>query len=156
MKKNEALEHAAKYIKMVGLENFRDYLPYQLSGGMQQRVNLARALVCEPQVLLLDEPFASLDAITRENMQNELLNLWEQTKKTVLMVTHQIDEAVLLSDRVIIFTDRPATIAEVIDIPFSRPRKPSLRSDSQFDYLSKKIWGLIHTTMKKEDIEYAL
>ena len=157
IKRREALERAEPYIKMVGLEDFKDYLPHQLSGGMQQRANLARALVCEPQVLLLDEPFAALDAITRETMQNELLALWEQTKKTVLMVTHQIDEAVLLSDRVIIFTARPAAIAEEVRVPFERPRGPELRSDAEFDYISKKVWGLIHTTMKsKEAIEYAL
>jgi NitT/TauT family transport system ATP-binding protein len=157
IKRKTALDLAEPYIKMVRLEDFKDYLPYQLSGGMQQRVNLARALVCEPEVLLLDEPFAALDAITREDMQNELLILWEQTRKTVLMVTHQIDEAVLLSDRVIIFTARPATIAEEVLIPFRRPREPSLRADAQFEYLSKKIWGLIHTTMKtRKDVEYAI
>jgi NitT/TauT family transport system ATP-binding protein len=157
IKKAEALSRAEQYVKMAGLEDFRDYLPHQLSGGMQQRANLARALVCDPQILLLDEPFAALDAITREAMQNELLILWEKTKKTVLMVTHQIDEAVLLSDRIIIFTTRPAKIAEEIKVPFVRPRSPGIRSDAQFDYISKKVWGLIHTTMKSaKETEYAL
>jgi NitT/TauT family transport system ATP-binding protein len=157
IKKTEAVSRAERYIKMVGLEDFKEYLPHQLSGGMQQRANLARALVCEPQILLLDEPFAALDAITREAMQNELLLLWEKTKKTVLMVTHQIDEAVLLSDRIIIFTARPAKIVEEIKIPFVRPRGPGIRSDAQFDYISKKVWGLIHTTMKSsKETEYAL
>jgi NitT/TauT family transport system ATP-binding protein len=157
VKRNEAFNRADRYVKMVGLEDFKDYLPHQLSGGMQQRANLARALVCEPQVLLLDEPFAALDAITREAMQNELLILWEKTKKTVLMVTHQIDEAVLLSDRIIIFSTRPAKITEEIKIPFVRPRGPGVRSDAQFDYISKKVWGLIHTTMKSsKETEYAL
>jgi NitT/TauT family transport system ATP-binding protein len=157
IKKKTALAQAEPYIKMVGLEDFKEFLPHQLSGGMQQRANLARALVCEPQVLLLDEPFAALDAITRESMQNELLDIWEKTRKTVLMVTHQIDEAVFLSDRIIIFTARPAQIAEEVAVPFGRPRDPSLRSDAEFDFISKQVWGLIHTTMKvKENIEYVL
>lgn len=157
VKKDAARKQAKKYIEMVHLNGFENYLPHQLSGGMQQRVNLARALVCEPEILLLDEPFSALDAITRESMQNELLLLWEQTRKTVLMVTHQIDEAVLLSDRIIIFSARPAQIIEEVKINLPRPRTPQLKDNAEFDYLAKKIWGLIHMTAgKKVNVEYEI
>ncbi len=157
VKKDDARKQAQQYVEMVHLQGFEHYYPHQLSGGMQQRVNLARALVCEPEILLLDEPFAALDAITRESMQNELLALWEQTRKTVLMVTHQIDEAVLLSDRIIIFSARPAQIVAEVKIKLPRPRTPQLKDDAEFDYLAKKIWGLIHTTTgKKVNLEYEI
>jgi len=156
-KRKEAKNAAEKYLELVNLKGYENYFPNQLSGGMQQRVNLARALACEPEVLLLDEPFAALDAITRASMQNELLALWQKTKKTVLMVTHQIDEAVLLSDRVIVFSARPAKILEEIKINLPRPRTPAIRESGDFDYLSKKIWSLIHTSAgKKVSIEYEI
>src|ERR1700761_5537161 len=109
-------------LKLVGLEGFEHYHPRQLSGGMRQRVNLARALAIDPEILLMDEPFAALDAQTREIMQTELLRIWEQGRKTVLFVTHQIDEAVFLSDRVFVFARRPGRINEIIDIDLPRPR----------------------------------
>lgn len=149
VKKSEAIKRAEKYVQMTQLKGFEHYYPSALSGGMQQRVNLARALACEPEVLLLDEPFAALDAITREVLQNELLNLWEHTKKTVLMVTHQIDEAVLLSDRVIVFSARPAQIAAEIKINLPRPRTPEVKNDVQFDALVTKIWSFIHKSAGK-------
>lgn len=156
-KKSEIQAKANAYLDLVHLTGFEKHLPHQLSGGMQQRVNIARALVCEPEVLLLDEPFAALDAITRQNMQNELLTLWEKTRKTVLLVTHQIDEAVLLSDRVIVFSSRPARIVEEIRIPLPRPRTPEVRESPLFDQLAKRIWGLIHATSeKKEGPEYEI
>jgi len=155
--KEEAMKRTKKYIDLVHLNGFGNYFPQQLSGGMQQRVNLARALVCEPEVLLMDEPFAALDAITRESMQNELLLLWEQTKKTVLFVTHQIDEAVLLSDRVIVFSPRPAKIVAEVKINLPRPRNPELKNSVDFDYLAKKIWSIIHTSQgKKVNLEYEI
>ena len=109
-------------LKLVGLGGFENYYPRQLSGGMRQRVNLARALAIDPDVLLMDEPFASLDAQTREIMQTELLRIWEQGRKTVLFVTHQIDEAVFLSDRVLVFARRPGRLQESIEIKLPRPR----------------------------------
>ncbi len=157
IKRETAMERARRFVDLVHLSGFENYYPHQLSGGMQQRVNLARALACEPEVLLLDEPFAALDAITRESMQNELLLLWEQTQKTVLMVTHQIDEAVLLADRVVVFSARPATIVAEVQIDLPRPRTAQLKDDAEFDFLAKKIWGLIHTTARKEaKIEYEI
>src|SRR5262249_10174769 len=109
-------ERASHFIEMVGLSGFEHHYPYEQSGGMQQRVNLARALVMDPKILLMDEPFASLDAQTREVMQEELLHIWVKAKKTVLFVTHQIDEAIYLSDRVVVFSGRPGKVKETIAV----------------------------------------
>lgn len=143
MKPTEARAKASYYVNLIRLNGFEDHYPHQLSGGMQQRVNLARALACDPEVLLLDEPFAALDAITRELMQGELLELCEKVGKTVLMVTHQIDEAVLLSDRVIIFSARPAHILADIRIPIPRPRKSHIKDSEEFRGLMSRIWTII-------------
>ena len=142
--KKQVRLRAQKYLDLVQLRGFEHFFPGALSGGMQQRVNLARALVTEPQLLLLDEPFAALDAITREAMQHELLAIWNQTRKTVLMVTHQIDEALLLSDRVIVFSPRPARIVAEIRINLPRPRSAEVRFDAVFDQRAKEIFDLIH------------
>ncbi len=152
-----ARERAESCIDLVRLRGFEHFHPHALSGGMQQRVNLARALVTEPQLLLLDEPFAALDAITRETMQNELLSIWNVTRKTVLMVTHQIDEAVLLSDRVIVFSDRPARIGTEFKINLPRPRTQEARYSPAFDYLAKEVFGVIHSSAsKREEPEYVI
>jgi len=143
MKPAAAKERASYYVNLIRLNGFEDHYPHQLSGGMQQRVNLARALACDPEVLLLDEPFAALDAITRELMQGELLELCEKVGKTVLMVTHQIDEAVLLSDRVIVFSARPAHVLADISIPIPRPRQSHVKDSEEFRGLMSKIWGII-------------
>ena len=130
-------------LKLVGLGGFENYYPRQLSGGMRQRVNLARALAIDPDVLLMDEPFASLDAQTREIMQTELLRIWEQGRKTVLFVTHQIDEAVFLSDRVLVFARRPGRLQENIEIKLPRPRALALKRTPEFIAYVERIWTMI-------------
>ena len=116
-------QRTLELLKLVGLEGFEHYHPRQLSGGMRQRVNLARALAIDPEILLMDEPFSSLDAQTREIMQTELMRIWEQGRKTVLFVTHQIDEAVFLSDRVLVFARRPGRLQETVEIELPRPAR---------------------------------
>jgi NitT/TauT family transport system ATP-binding protein len=128
---------------MVGLNGFENHYPYELSGGMQQRVNLARALVMDPKILLMDEPFASLDAQTREAMQEELLQIWAKAGKTVLFVTHQIDEAIYLSDRVVVFSGRPGTVKEIIPVGIERPRALALKREARFHAIEDRIWNLI-------------
>ena len=132
-------------IRLVGLRGFEHHFPHQLSGGMRQRVNLARALAADPDVLLMDEPFAALDAQTREVMQLELLRIWLRTRKTVLFVTHQIDEAVYLSDRVLVLSARPARIREDIEVPFPRSRALSLKRSPEFAVLADRVWSLIES-----------
>jgi NitT/TauT family transport system ATP-binding protein len=136
----ERVEH---FIKLVGLSGFERHYPRELSGGMQQRVNLARALAADPQVLLMDEPFAALDAQTREFMQAELLKIWARAKKTVLFITHQINEAVYLADRVVVMSARPGRIKDVFHIPFGRPRALSLKRDPKFLEIEDAIWQLV-------------
>ncbi len=129
------------YIELVGLVGFEQSYPYQLSGGMQQRVGLARALAVNPTVLLMDEPFGSVDAQTRELMQEELLRLWRMQPKTLVFVTHSIDEAIILGDRVVLMTSRPGRIKEVLDVGIPRPRDPdAVRSSSQYLALRHHIW----------------
>lgn len=140
----EAKARAMHFIEMVGLVGYEQHYPHELSGGMQQRVNLARALVMDPQILLMDEPFASLDAQTREMMQEELLQIWLKAKKTVLFITHQIDEAIFLSDRVAVFTARPGRVKKMVDISLERPRKLTLKRDPRFHEVEDHIWNLIH------------
>src|SRR5690606_6420126 len=119
------------------------YYPHQISGGMRQRTNVARALAVNPKVLLMDEPFAALDAQTREVMQRELLRIWQTEKKTVLFVTHQIDEAVFLSDRVIVLGARPGTVRADIRIDLPRPRELTIKRSARFAELVDEIWALV-------------
>ncbi len=139
----EALPRAQKMIDLVGLSGFEDRHPGELSGGMQQRVNLARALVIDPEVILLDEPFAALDAQTREGMQTELLRVWDETKKTAVFITHQISEAVYLADRVIVMSARPGHVKAIVPVPIARPRPASARRDPQMYAIEAEIAALI-------------
>lgn len=139
---------ARKYLELVGLSGFENHYPHELSGGMQQRVNLARALAVDPKILLMDEPFAALDAQTRSFMQLELLRIWSQTKKTVIFVTHMISEAILLSDRVIVFTHRPGRIRSEFTVPLPRPRDMDVKSDQRFVELENVVWKQIEEEVK--------
>jgi len=136
--RRKSCEH---YIRMVGLTGFEAHYPHELSGGMKQRVGLARALATDPRVLLMDEPFAALDAQTRDIMQAELLRIWQEAKKTVLFVTHQIEEAVYLSDRVLVMTKRPGRAKKLIDITLPRPRDYEMRVTQEFNELKLRIWN---------------
>lgn len=138
-----AVERAKQQIELVGLKGFEEAYPLELSGGMQQRVNLARALLTDPEMLLLDEPFAALDAQTREMMQLELLKIWSKTKKTALFITHDIKEAIYLADRVIVFTRRPGRVKTVVDIDLPRPRDLRIKRDPTFLRYEDEIWESI-------------
>lgn len=151
-------ELARRFIDLVSLRGFEKYFPHEMSGGMRQRVNLARALTFNPEVLLMDEPFAALDAQTREIMQSELLRIWREAKKTVLFVTHQIDEAVYLSDRVLVFTVRPGRLKQVIDIDLPRPRELRIKRTPDFMRYVEQIWQLIEQEVRQSmqpDTAYA-
>jgi len=142
-----------RLLRLVGLEGFETYFPRQLSGGMRQRVNLARALAIDPDILLMDEPFSALDAQTREIMQTELMRIWEEGRKTVLFVTHQIDEAVFLSDRVLVLGRRPGRIQETIDVALLRPRALAIKRAPEFVGYVDRIWRLIEDDVRASVIE---
>ncbi|WP_291408656.1 ABC transporter ATP-binding protein [Actinophytocola sp.] len=132
-------------IEFVGLTGFERHYPGELSGGMRQRVNLARALATEPELLLMDEPFGALDAQTREQLQVELARIWQAGRVTVLFVTHDIEEAIFLSDRVVTMTGRPGTVRSVLDVDLPRPRDPTVKRSAGFVALEEHIWGLLHS-----------
>jgi NitT/TauT family transport system ATP-binding protein len=146
-------QRTIELLKLVGLEGFENYHPRQLSGGMRQRVNLARALAIDPEILLMDEPFSSLDAQTREIMQTELMRIWEKGRKTVLFVTHQIDEAVFLSDRVLVFARRPGRLRENVAITLARPRGLAIKRTTEFVRYVDHIWRLIEDDVRASVIE---
>jgi len=144
----ERHERTQRYIDLVGLKGFEDYHPYQLSGGMKQRVGIARALANEPAILLMDEPFGALDAQTRNLMQKELLRIWSETRKTVIFITHSVDEAVFLADRIVVMTARPSSIGEIYEIKWPRPRD---RASPEFAALRKQILAQLESMVKVED-----
>jgi NitT/TauT family transport system ATP-binding protein len=139
----ERAERTRRYLDMTGLAGFETKYPHQLSGGMRQRVGIARALAVEPAVLLLDEPFSALDAQTRTLMMDELLGIWERTRQTILYVTHNIQEAVFMADRVIVLSRRPGEVLDVVPIKLSRPRREGQQGDPVFAQTAERIWGLI-------------
>jgi NitT/TauT family transport system ATP-binding protein len=141
VKKQDRYRIAGEYLEMVGLSQFRSSYPFELSGGMRQRVAIARALANDPDVLLMDEPFGALDAQTRNRMQKELLSIWEQAKKTIVFVTHSVDEAVYLSDRIIVLSGRPGSVREIIDLPWPRPRD---RTSTEFAEVRRRVLLMIN------------
>jgi NitT/TauT family transport system ATP-binding protein len=147
-RKRESLQRADELIRLVGLSGFEQHYPHELSGGMRQRANLARALTIDPDILLMDEPFAALDAQTRELMQAELLRVWRSNRKTVMFVTHQIDEAVYLADRVVVMTSRPGQIKAVLEVDIPRPRDLSVKRTPRFLELVDAIWKMIEEEVK--------
>jgi NitT/TauT family transport system ATP-binding protein len=143
-------ERARHFLALVGLAGFEHRYPHQLSGGMKQRVAIARSLSYDPDILLMDEPFAALDAQTRETLQDELLQIWEKTGKTILFITHGIDEAVYLGQRVAVMSARPGRILNVIDIPLGqRKRDDDLRSSPEFAQLRHHIWTLLREQVQQ-------
>jgi len=143
--KAERHEISNRFIDLVELNGFEDNYPYELSGGMKQRVAIARALAYDPEVLLMDEPFAAVDAQTRETLQDELLKIWERTDKTIIFITHSIDEAVFLADRVAVMSTNPGTIKAYVDVDLQRPRRVGDTKNSiDFNWLTGEVWKLLH------------
>jgi NitT/TauT family transport system ATP-binding protein len=141
--KAERIAEAKRWLAIAGLKGFEDRYPHELSGGMQQRVSISRALAFQPQVLLMDEPFAALDEITRETLQEELLSLWSKIETTVIFITHSIPEAVLLSEQIVVMSARPGRVVERIDVPFERPRTESIREQPAFTDIAAHIRHLL-------------
>ncbi len=138
--KKERIAAAREYIHLVGLSGFEGAYPHELSGGMQQRVGIARALAIKPTILLMDEPYGALDVQTRDLLQDELLDIWDRQRKTVIFVTHSIEEALYLADRIVVMSPRPGRIDRIIDVPFERPRRDAIKSTPQFLELRREIW----------------
>jgi NitT/TauT family transport system ATP-binding protein len=151
--KAEIAERVPHFIKLVGLTGFENAYPYQLSGGMQQRCGLARALAIEPRVLLMDEPFAAVDAQTREILQLELLRIWQMRPTTMVFVTHSIEEAVLMGDRVVVLKGRPSRVHETIDIDLSRPRSRATLSHPRFAALREHVWTTLMDEAKAAELQ---
>lgn len=149
----QTAEKVPKFIELVGLTGFENYYPYQISGGMQQRCGLARALSVEPRVLLMDEPFGAVDAQTREILQFELLRIWEARPTTMVFVTHSIDEAVLMGDRVVVLKGRPSSVHEIVKVDLPRPRNRATLLEPRFAELREHVWGTLMADARQAELE---
>jgi NitT/TauT family transport system ATP-binding protein len=147
--KTEQVSTAKRFIELVGLNGFEDHYPYQLSGGMKQRVAIARALAVDPEVLLMDEPFGALDALTRSTLQEETVKIWESTNKTIVFVTHNVPEAIALGDRVVLFTNRPGRIKAEFKIELRRPRDPA---SEEFAKIQRDIEAQVREEVRNEPL----
>ncbi|QJD88174.1 ABC transporter ATP-binding protein [Cohnella herbarum] len=139
MSKEARKKKCDELLELLELEKFRDAYPREMSGGMRKRIDIGRAYAVEPQILLMDEPFGALDVVTREAMQDELLRIWSERRKTVIFVTHDLEEAMFLSDRIILLSPRPGRIKQIIDLPFARPRTQQLRESHEFYELRNQL-----------------
>jgi NitT/TauT family transport system ATP-binding protein len=140
----ECRERTARFVRLVGLDGFARHYPHELSGGMQQRVGIARALALDPEILLLDEPFGALDAITREQLQREIADILAQSTKTVVFITHNMDEAIFFSDRILVMGSRPGRILEEVRVSLPRPREAdAVRASRQFGEMREHLWSLL-------------
>jgi NitT/TauT family transport system ATP-binding protein len=153
--KTEMRARASALIELVGLSGFAEHYPHELSGGMRQRVNIARALAPDPELLLLDEPFAALDAQTREFMQAELLKILARARKTALFITHQIDEAIFLADRVVVFSARPARVKEIVAVDLPKNRNLEVKLQPRFRELYNHVWRLIQDESARAGVTMA-
>lgn len=150
--KKERNKISDEFIELIGLKGFENRYPHELSGGMKQRVAIARSLAYDPEVLLMDEPFAAVDAQTRETLQDELMRIWDKTNKTIIFVTHSIEEAVLLADRVVVMTKNPGTIKEIVNIDLPRPRTNSdMRVCDDYNLITNKIYEYLHNKVEKKE-----
>ncbi|MHB1171233.1 MAG: ABC transporter ATP-binding protein [Lacisediminihabitans sp.] len=151
MGRHERLDVAQRYLELVGLGDFARALPKELSGGMKQRCAIARAYAVNPSILLMDEPFGALDALTRVQMQDDLLHTWEQERRTAVFITHDVDEAVYLASRVVVMSPRPGRISEIIDVPLPYPRTEEARLSPEFAELRARVWRGVHHHMDQPD-----
>jgi NitT/TauT family transport system ATP-binding protein len=149
--KAEARERVGRWLERMGLADFAGAYPASLSGGMRQRVSIARAMAVEPEVLLMDEPFAALDAQLRRVLQEELLGIWQEDARTVVFVTHSLDEAILLGDRVVVMSARPGRVIDEHNVPFPRPRTPQIRTTAEFAELEGRIWEQLRGQVEHHD-----